>query len=136
MLRDNAYKYFIECDNNCAETTLRCIRDAYGLDISEDDIKLVSGFGAGCGCGALCGVVAGCLAAYGKMTVNGRAHATDGFGPSCGEFFHKFEEELGSTVCEDLKKKYRNDEVRCLKTVELGLDCFEKFAEEKGLKKA
>ena len=28
---------------------------------------------------------------------------------------------------------YRNDEVRCLKTVELGLEVFEAYAKEKGL---
>ena len=33
----------------------------------------------------------------------------------------------------ELKEMYRNDEVRCLKTVELGLEVFEAYAKEKGL---
>ena len=85
------------------------------------------------GCGMLCGVLAGSMAALGRLAVNGRAHATENFGPLCAGLFEAFKARLGSVKCEELKAMYRNDEVRCLKTVELGLEVFEAYAKEKGL---
>ena len=73
------------------------------------------------------------MAALGRLAVNGRAHATEDFGPLCAGLCEKFEADLGSLKCADLKAMYRNDEVRCLKTVELGLEVFEAYAKEKGL---
>jgi C_GCAxxG_C_C family probable redox protein len=132
MLKDKAYKYFIETDHNCAESALLAINEEYGLDLRPDDFHLVSAFGGGMGCGKLCGVLAGCMAACGKMNVTDRAHATAGFGDLCAALYQAFETRLGSTVCAELKPMYRNDTVRCLKTVELGLEVFEEFAKEKG----
>ena len=133
MLKDKAYEYFINRDHNCAESALLSISEEYGLDIGPEEMKLVSAFGGGMGCGKLCGVLAGSMAALGKLAVNGRAHATEGFGPLCAELCENFKACLGSTECAELKPLYRNDEVRCLKTVELGLDVFEAYAKEKGL---
>ena len=130
MLKDRAYRYFITQNKNCSETTLLSISDDYGLGLSEADMVLVSGFGGGIGCGALCGVVAGCVAALGKMTVTGCAHETAGFGDLCAALHQRLEAELGGTQCAVLKPMYRTDEVRCLKTVEKGLEIFEAFVKE------
>lgn len=130
MLKERAYNYFITQNKNCAETTLLSISDEYGLNLTEADMVLVSGFGGGIGCGALCGVVAGCVAALGKMTVTGCAHEMKGFGDLCAALHQRLEAELGGTQCAVLKPMYRTDEVRCLKTVEKGLDIFEAFIRE------
>lgn len=133
MLKNRAYEYFITKDHNCAETSLLAASDEYGLDIGPEEMKLVSAFGGGMGCGKLCGVLAGSMAALGKLAVNGRAHATQDFDSLCAGLCEAFKAGLGSTECAELKPMYRNDEVRCLKTVELGLDVFEAYAKEKGL---
>lgn len=133
MLKDKAYEYFITKDHNCAETALLAISEEYGLNIGPEEMKLVSAFGGGMGCGMLCGVLSGSMAALGRLAVNGRAHATENFGPLCAGLFEAFKTRLGSVKCEELKAMYRNDEVRCLKTVELGLEVFEAYAKEKGL---
>ena len=86
MIKSKAYEYFITQDHNCAETALLAIRDAYGLDIGPEEMKLVSAFGGGMGCGKLCGVLAGSMAALGRLAVNGRAHATENFGPLCASW--------------------------------------------------
>ena len=36
MTRDRIYGYFIEKDNNCAETMLRALNDEYQLGIPDD----------------------------------------------------------------------------------------------------
>lgn len=133
MPKEKAYEYFISKDHNCAESVLLAISEEYGLDIGPEEMKLVSAFGGGMGCGKLCGALAGGMAALGKIAVNGRAHATEDFGPLCAGLYEKFGTVLGSTQCEELKPIYRNDEVRCLKTVELALEVFEAYAAEKGL---
>ncbi len=133
MLKELAPEIFLNQDRNCSESTLLAISQYYGLGLTPEDAKLVSGFGAGIGCEQLCGVLAGCIAACGKLAVRNRAHATEGFGDLCAKLYRQFEEELGSTQCARLKPVYRNDQVRCLKAVELGLDLFERFAQEQGL---
>ena len=133
MLKEKAREYFIDSDYNCAETALLAISDGYGLGVSREEMKLVSAFGGGMGCGKVCGVLAGSLAALGKMAVNGRAHATEGFGPLCAGLCENFRSTLGSTECAELKPRYRQEDVRCLHAVELGLDVFETYVKEKGL---
>ncbi len=132
MLKDKAYKYFIETDHNCAESALMAIDEEYGLGLKPEDFHLVSGFGGGMGCEKLCGVLTGCMAACGRINVTDRAHATEGFKELCAGLVRAFEEHLGSSVCSELKPMYRSDEFRCLKVVELGLEAFEAYAKEKG----
>ena len=73
------------------------------------------------------------MAGLGKLAVKEKAHATENFGPLCAGLCEAFRARLGSTECAELKPIYRNDEVRCLKTVELGLEVFEAYAGKMGL---
>ena len=133
MLKEKAYEYFITRDHNCAESALLAISEEYGLNIGPEEMKLVSAFGGGMGRGKLCGVLAGSMAGLGKLAVKEKAHATENFGPLCAGLYEALQAGLGGTECAELKPLYRNDEVRCLRTVELGLEVFEAYAREKGL---
>ena len=55
MLRDYVKKYYLEQRRNCAESLLRAANEAYGLNLTEADFALLSGFGGGMGCGSVCG---------------------------------------------------------------------------------
>ncbi|MBQ8974464.1 MAG: 4Fe-4S dicluster domain-containing protein, partial [Oscillospiraceae bacterium] len=46
-------------------------------------------------------------------------HATENFGALCGEFLAAFKGRMGTDNCAKLQGKYRTEENRCLKTVEL-----------------
>lgn len=133
MLKEKAYEYFITRDHNCAESALLAISEEYGLNIGPEEMKLVSAFGGGMGSGKLCGVLAGSMAGLGKLAVKEKAHATENFGPLCAGLYEALQAGLGGTECAELKPLYRNDEVRCLRTVELGLEVFEAYVREKGL---
>ena len=133
MLKENIRQYYLTQDYNCAETTLRLINDEYGLNLSQEDFKLVSGFGGGCGCGIVCGALAGAIAAIGAMEVTERAHATPCFKETCGEYCARFAEALGSTNCSEIRPIYFQEDVRCLTAIEAAADCFESFARENGL---
>ena len=123
MLRDRVKEYYLEKDYNCAETTLHCINDEYGLGLTDEQIKLASGFGAGMGCGQTC---AG-IAALGKLLVDQRAHNTEGFGDICAAYVGAFQAKLGSLACEELVKTYKKEETRCLEPVLLAADLFEDY---------
>ncbi len=131
---DTVRKYYAQ-DFNCAETLALSGNETYGLELDAKSLKLLSAFGAGCGCGHICGALAGCLGIIGSLCVQERAHATDGFGALCAEFMAKFEQELGSTMCSELKPKYRTEEARCVKTCELAGQVLADFVAEKGLSK-
>ena len=119
MLKDRLERYYLQEDMNCAETMLRAANEEWKLGLDEKAYRAVAGFGAGCGCGRFCGAVAGGLAALGEERIQARAHATPGFGEQCAAFVNAVETQLGSVECEELKKKYRTEQLRCLRTLEL-----------------
>ena len=86
MTRDRIYGYFIEKDNNCAETMLRALNDEYQLGIPDDSVKLVGGFGGGMGCGKACGALCGGCSAISYRLIKERAHATPELKPAVAAF--------------------------------------------------
>lgn len=122
-------EYFLEDDFNCAETTLRALNDAYDLGISEDEMKLVGGFGGGLGCGKTCGILCGAVAGIGRMMISERAHATENLKETCAGCVAKFEEKFGSTDCETLKSNYFDKDTRCLYLVENGIELVKDYIE-------
>ena len=134
LLRDGIGTWYLERDNNCAETTLRIINERYGLGLTEEDVKLVGAFGAGYGCGITCGALSAAMAALGKMAIGERAHATPGFRELCGAYVAAFREALHDTDCAKIKETFfREDGTRCLLTVQANADLFERFVREHGL---
>lgn len=134
MLVENIRKYYGQ-DMNCAETLVLAGNETYGLGLDDKAVKLMAGFGGGCGCGHICGALAGALGIISMLTIQERAHVTPDFGPIRAEFMAKYEAALGSTMCSDLKPKYRTEEAGCLKTCELTGEVLAAYLEEKGLVK-
>lgn len=132
MLRDRISAYYLDQDYNCAETVLHAINDEYGLEIPDEMFKLVGGFGGGMGCGNACGALCACIAAFGKLTIDERAHATPDFKERCSDLVQRFQEKLGDTACCELVLKYKTEETRCLDTVLLTADLFEAYVKETG----
>ena len=134
MLLENTTKYYKD-GYNCAETLTLAGNDAYALGLDEKTAKVMSAFGGGCGCGHLCGALAGALGVIAALTVTDRAHNTPDFGPIRTDFLKKYEEKLGSFMCNDLKAKYRNEENGCLLTCQLTAEVLAEYLTEKGLVK-
>ena len=119
---------YLEEDNNCAETLLRAASEAYGLDLSPEDTRLIAAFGGGMGCGGTCGALAGALAVLGRVAIEGRAHATPGFRERCAALVQRFERELGSRECDAIKARhFKDDGTRCLHTVCAAADLLDDF---------
>ena len=133
MKKEEIFDVYLKENHNCAETILKLANTEYNLGITEDDIKLMSGFGGGIGAGSTCGALIGAVAVLGKMFVETKDHETEGFRELCGEFFEKFKRELGGTDCDILKPKYKkNEETKCITTIEKTAKILEDFLIEKG----
>lgn len=130
MRKEQVQEYYIEKDNNCAETTLLIANDLYNLGLTQEEVKLVSGFGGGFGCEGTCGALCGGISVLGKLFVEGRAHATEGFKNVCADYVKQFEQTLGSTCCAELKKKYFVEGCRCKETVVQNMALLEAYIAE------
>ena len=132
MLRDAATKIYLEDDRNCAESTFMAICAQYGLAVSEEEIKVIGGFGGGMSCGRTCGALCGAVGALGKMLIKTKAHETEELKSVCGRMVELFTKKLGSTECSELRARFVAPGRRCAATVELACDAFEALmAEEK-----
>jgi C_GCAxxG_C_C family probable redox protein len=100
-------------DLNCAEKILWGANLVYGLGITDDDLRLASGFGGGMGIGALCGAAAGAVMVLSRMFVKERAHEGTRIKELTGEFLKRFSERMGSLDCEPIKEKHRSPETGC-----------------------
>ena len=133
MKKEDIFNSYLKEGYNCAETMLRLANEDYKLNISDDNLKLISGFGGGMGAGSICGALTGAIAVLGKMFVETKDHDTEGFREICGEFFEKFKRELGSVNCNELKAKYKkSEETKCLTILEKTAVILEEFLAEKG----
>ncbi|MDO5111536.1 MAG: C-GCAxxG-C-C family (seleno)protein [Clostridia bacterium] len=129
-MKNDAYSYFIEQDYNCAESVVRVANDRFGMQLPEEGMQLLSGFGGGMCCGKACGAICGALAIVSKNVVEGRAHATEGFKDKCAGIVERMENEFGSLNCADIKPKYFKEDTRCLEVVEKASDILEAYMKE------
>lgn len=127
MLEKIAKKYYHEKSYNCAESILLAANEYYHLNLKDNDFQLVTAFGGGLGCGRICGALTGGLAALGKIFIVEKEIMHE----LSTEFISNFEKKLETSVCTDLKEKYRSEEFHCLKTVELAANVLEDFISEK-----
>ncbi|CQR74312.1 Putative redox-active protein (C_GCAxxG_C_C) [Sporomusa ovata DSM 2662] len=86
---------------NCAESVVRAFRDFYKLDISDEALKMASGFGGGLGhAGCMCGALSGATMVLGML--QGRSNKEQSRGPIYGsaqEFHDIFSGQFGATCC-------------------------------------
>lgn len=125
MLRDRIYEYYINQDFNCAEALLLAADAEYDLNIPDESFKLVGGFGAGMGCGHTCGALCSGVAVIGQKFITLQAHKSADLKDLCTRFVLEFNAAVGSENCEEIKVKYKKDDVRCLEAVCIAADVLE-----------
>lgn len=119
---------------NCAEAILRAFREKLVLNISDEAIKMASGFGGGLGqAGCLCGALAASIMVLGIL--QGRSDRSQSREPvysSSAEFHGIFSEKFGGSCCRVLNPnpfETREHLRNCLKltgnTAELLIDYIE-----------
>ena len=100
-------KYFYKGGLNCAETTLKCLIEDGVIDIPEESVRMMTGFGGGMQRSAVCGAVVGAVSAIGAK--RGRTTAEESRKPSAkavSRFLKAFEEQFGTLYCKELRGTY------------------------------
>ncbi len=123
---------------NCAESVVRTFRDFFQLDVSDEALKMSSGFGGGLGhAGCMCGALSGATMVLGML--QGRASKEQSRGPiySSSQDFHSiFTEQFGAACCRVLNPhEFGSQEQRrtCLKITGTTADLLLKYIQEKEL---
>lgn len=123
---------------NCAESVVRAFRDFYNLDISDEALKMASGFGGGLGhAGCMCGALSGATMVLGML--QGRANKEQSRGPIYGsaqEFHDIFTKQFGATCCRVLNPhEFGSQEQRrtCFKLTSTTAEILLKYLQDKQL---
>ncbi|MDY2958032.1 C-GCAxxG-C-C family protein [Floccifex sp.] len=136
-LQDVTRKYYTEQNYNCSETLLHACNEYYGLNLKEDDMKLVSGFGGGMFVGSTCGALIGCVAALSKKIIETKAHEQiDTIRPAIQKCVINFKKELNATNCSEIKPHFHSKETGCLNTCLHAAKAMEQTMDELGIKSA
>lgn len=136
-LEDLVRKYYTEQNYNCAETMIHACNAYYHLYITEEDMRMLAGFGAGMFVGDTCGSIVGCIAALSKMTVQNKAHEElNTIRPLVQRYMVNFKEIAGATNCAELKPKYNITKEKCLPTCLLAAKALETTLDEQKEKAA
>jgi len=122
MLIETVIKYRTEeCDLNCAESIMYAANEEYNLNLSEETLKVMAGFGGGMTTGDICGVITGAVGVIGIMFTEVRGHKSPIVRECTREFIKEFKEKMAYTKCVDLKKEYK-DIKKCTLMIETGAE--------------
>ena len=135
MLKDMATRCCKEKGCNCGESTLLAASEQYGLGLTEEDAKLMGGFGGGLGSGLTCGALLASASVLGKLVLTGPAHSCPGFRKLCGEYAAAFKETMGGTNCAELRPVYFVRGEGCVRAIQKNAELLEAFIEEHELAK-
>ena len=98
--------------------------EEYNLNLSEQTLKVMAGFGGGMATGDVCGVVTGAIGVIGIMFTEVSGHKSPIVREMTREFIKRFNEKLGYIKCVDLKKEYINVK-KCTLMIETGAEILE-----------
>jgi C_GCAxxG_C_C family probable redox protein len=112
-------------DLNCAESVVHTANEVYGIDLSEEALKLPAAFGGGMYIEEKCGAVTGSLMVLGYLFVEENAHSTEFLKEIVHDYFSGFSNKMGSCECAPLKKRHRSDDYGCRDVIAAALDVLE-----------
>jgi C_GCAxxG_C_C family probable redox protein len=127
MLKEKAAYYYGTLGKHCSDGILLAANDVYGLNLTEQEARLFTGFATGMGCGSTCGALIGAVAVLSRLYGD-----REDVKALCGAFVSEFEQALGcqSIACATLASKYKTDTARCVAAVELTADALEKYIDK------
>ena len=130
-LKETAEYYYTTQNYNCAETLIHACNDVYGMNITDDDMKMMAGFGGGMFSGGPCGALIACSAVLSKLLVKDKAHEErDVLMPAQQLLNRKFRAALDGVTCPEVKSKHHHPEKRCLYTVLTAVEVLEETLAE------
>lgn len=130
MLKDIAKDYYAQ-GYNCAESIVHAGNDYYQLGLHDHDMRMVAGFGAGIQCGDVCGALLGGVAIVSTKYIEKKAHDQPvELRKITTKLIKKFQDDMGSRLCAQVKPQFFDAQQRCLKTVEASAQILEEVINE------
>lgn len=123
---------------NCAEAVVRTFRDFYNIDISDEALRISSGFGGGLGhAGCMCGALSGATMVLGMLQGRTNKEQSRALIYASSKNFHSiFSDEFGAACCRVLNPhEFGTYEQRktCLKITGTTSELLSKYIEDKQL---
>lgn len=103
----------------CAESTIRAANEAWDLNLPEEALKMLGGFGGGMHSGYVCGAISGGVAALSARYNKKDGHSSPILSVKCKLFLNTVQERTGYLNCADLMPIYKTPEENCDPTVVL-----------------
>ena len=125
-LKEKAAEYDMD-GYNCAECILHAANEQWQLGLSEADMRLVSGFGAGMQCGDICGALTASVCVISRKIVRTKAHDCPALQPLVQQMISAFEQAAQARTCARIRPRAFNETTRCLTTVETAADILEQL---------
>lgn len=116
---------------NCAEAIIHACNTYYDLDLHDEDMKMMAGFGSGLYSGLTCGALCASIACLSKLLVETKAHDhLDTLRPYSQKIVASFNKKLEGTQCAQVKAKHYSKEKKCEETVRLASESLEETLKE------
>ena len=100
-------------DYSCSEKILYGANEVYNLGLDKESLKLAAGLSGGVYTEKLCGALSASAMVLAKLFVKDRAHEGEYCGILIKEFISRYEDEMKSTTCNNLKDDFRTEEDGC-----------------------
>lgn len=134
MLVEKLNKFYgKEYNLNCSETILYAANEEYNLNLDKKALKLMAAFGGGMGVEGVCGAITGALGVLGVIFVEEKAHESEKIKSLSKEFIEEFKKRLGTENCSELKKRYKNEDIRCWKMIQTSGEILEEIIKRERL---
>ena len=128
MLIDKVNKYYDKAyDLNCAEAIIYAANEEYDMKLSKETLKTMAAFGGGMAIESVCGAITGSLAVLSLLYTKDRGHESNRVKNLSKEFFQEYHNTLETNNCAELKAKYKNEELRCSRMVNVAAEILDKI---------
>jgi C_GCAxxG_C_C family probable redox protein len=100
-------------DLSCSEKILYGANQVYDLGLDKESLILAAGLSGGVYSEKLCGAVSASAMVLAKIFVKDRAHEDEYCGQLISEFVSRYEKEMKTTTCKNLKDDFRTESDGC-----------------------
>src|SRR6056297_2716960 len=116
---------------NCSETMLHFGNEYYQLNLNNNALKAMSGFGGGMFEEDLCGVVSGGVSVISMVLTNETAYQSKKLSLAVIEYKKRIKDAFHSINCYAIKPKFRDENKGCddviIKALNIMIETIEKF---------
>lgn len=100
-------------DYSCSEKILYGANGEYDLNLDKESLKMAAGLSGGVCSGKLCGAVSASSMVLAKLFIKDRAHESDYCKGLINELVSRFESDMNTTNCIQLKEEFKTEKEGC-----------------------